>query len=142
MQSESNAVSGLSFLDQYNTNIAPKFQEIDLFIKTGAKKWSVKNAAKLLYISEQEVKKIMEEQNISKIDRHSFLQIMRHGSSEICQLFSRELKRGIPKRYTPPDISYIYNIDLDLILDACQKIGITEFNDMTLQILFSNIILD
>lgn len=142
MQSEQSSARSLSFLDQYNATIAPKLKDIDIYMKTGTKNVTVKAVSKLLYISEQEVKEIMSFHHITKLDCHSFFEIMRHGSSEICQFFSRELQRGIPKLYSPSDISYIYNIDIDIILDACQKIGITEFDYRTLPLLFSNIILD
>lgn len=127
-----------NFLDQYNQTIAPKLKEIDLFIKT-YNELNIHNVSAILNISEAEVKKIMETEEIKEINRFSFFTIMKNGSSYICKIFSRELERGIPNTYLPHDISYIYNIDIDCILEACQELGMYKFNSTTLHELFATI---
>lgn len=128
-----------SYLDYYNKTIAPKLKEIDIFIKTSTLPLNQEKMSKLLYISQNELQQIIISHSINLLEKQSFFDIMKHGSSEICQLFSRELQCGIPKIYTPHNISYIYNIDIDTILDACKNIGIVEFNSFTLKLLFSEI---
>lgn len=136
MQSEINT---MSYLDKYNETIAPKLREIDIFLKTKPRALTVKSISNLLYIPEREVLDIINHYNIKALNSCSFFEIMKNGSSDICQLFNRELKRGIPKILTPVDISYIYDIDIDTVLEACKEIGIVEYNHMTLKLLFSNI---
>lgn len=128
-----------TFLDFYNKTIAPQLAAIDLLLKTKPGCLNTKKAAALLSISEEEVSAIMAEENIKKLDPHSFFLIMKKGSSEICRLFNRELRSGTPLVYSPADISYIYNIDIDIVFDACKKIGISSFDRITLPILFSQL---
>ena len=130
-----------SYFDMYQSLISPQLKEIDIFIKCQQAPYSVKAIAKLLQISQEEVMQIMQEQNIIFLDKGGLIRIMKAGSSDICRMFSRILKSGIPKKYLPNDISYIYNIDIDKVLNACEKMGISVFNEHTLMILLSNIYL-
>lgn len=125
-----------NFLEKYNIEFAPKINAIDLFMRSGYNSITTKKTSELLYISETEVIEIINYQNISKINKTNFFIIMKNGSSNICHMFARLLERGIPDIYYPNDISYIYNIDIDVVLDACSEIGETNFNSSTLKDLF------
>lgn len=125
-----------TYKDQYEAQIEPQLQQIDIFLKTKKPPYSIENTAKLLHISPQEIKKIMTEENISKIDKNTFFIIMKKGSSPICRLFCRELFCGTPKYYTVEAISYIYNIDVTVVLKASQKMGINQFSKDNIKSLF------
>ena len=64
-----------TYKDQYEAQIEPQLQQIDIFLKTKIPPYSIENTAKLLHISPQEIKKIMTEENISKIDKNTFLSL-------------------------------------------------------------------
>lgn len=128
-----------SYWEHYNQTVAKKLSEIDLFIKTHKSLWRREEVAKLLDITPDEVARIMSEIDVHKLDRCTFFQVMQRGSSPICRMFRRELERGLPKKYSPYDVSYIYDIDIDVVLAACERMGATVFDAITLQLLFYSI---
>ena len=130
-----------SYLEYYAYCIRPKLKEIDLFIKTKPKRLSVSATANILNLTEQEVKEIMKKEHISSINRFAFFKIMENGSSDICRLFKREIESGSPYVYSKEDISYIYNIDIETIENACNLLEITEITPFTLPDIFAQIAL-
>ncbi len=116
-----------TYLEQYQKQIEPQLHAIDLFIKTNNPPYALKESAKILGLSEHEVQKIMKEENISYICRHSFFIIMNKGSSPVCQIFARELKCGTPHVYSVENISYIYDLNILDVMDAAKKMGVTTF---------------
>lgn len=128
-----------NYLQKYSLTIAPKLKEIDLYIKCQSPPLSIKKISELLSISEAEINQIIKNENIRFLDSKAFFKIMSRGTSELCRLFTRELKCGIPEKYAPQDISYIYNIDIDTVLSACSILGVTEFKSKDLELLFSKI---
>ena len=131
-----------TYLDYYNHVILPKLAEIDIAMKAGDDLSDVKKTAKLLDISEQELLGLMKKRNITHITKGNFFQIMTLCDSPVCLCFKRMLERGIPDTYSPFDISYIYDIDIDEVLTQCGKIGISQFTSDNLTILFSQISLN
>ena len=130
-----------SYLEYYAYCIRPKLKEIDLFIKTKPKKLSVSETANILNLTEQEVKGIMEKENINSVNKFAFFKIMENGSSDICRLFKREIESGSPHVYSKEDISYIYDIDIETIEDVCNLLEITEITPFTLPDVFAQIAL-
>ncbi|MBS4960035.1 MAG: hypothetical protein KHZ62_04335 [Clostridiales bacterium] len=114
-----------TYWDIFALEIRPRLQAIDIFLKTEIPPYDTCKAAKLLDIDEEDIKKYLLE-NKETLDKTTFLILMKQGNSELCRMFRRELSRGTPKTYEPYDISYIYNIDMDLVLDACGKLGIRQ----------------
>lgn len=104
-------------LDIYNEKIMPKIKEIDLFLKT-TDEISKEKTANILDISLSELDEILKKLNISTISVDNFLHIMINGSSFICKILKREIECGSPYFYTPKDLSYIYNLDYQKVLDA------------------------
>lgn len=128
-----------TFLDVYNETIAPKLMAIDLLLKTETNQLDLAKVSAALSLPDDEVIQIMRQEEISVLNSQTFFLIMKQGSSEICRLFNRELRCGTPNTYTPADISYIYNIDIELIFDACKKIGLSSFDSITIPLLFANL---
>lgn len=129
-----------TFMDEYKEKIEPQINEIDIFIKSHTSPLNLEKSAAILNISFAELQHIMSKENITAINKHNFFKIMQKGSSPICRLFARQLQRGF-SNYTPEDVSYIYNIDINAVLDASKKIGIFNYNDILLKVLFENIML-
>ncbi|QUI21747.1 hypothetical protein HZI73_05325 [Vallitalea pronyensis] len=131
-----------TYLDYFKTYLSPKLQEIDLFLKTHEKSdidpIEVEN---LLDITRSEIDQIMRLHELDYISKHSFFIIMCNGSSDICQLFSREISRKMPNAYSPLDISYIYQIPYNHVLEATEKARIDAITTDNLNELFSYIIL-
>ncbi|MEA4967303.1 hypothetical protein SDC9_90073 [bioreactor metagenome] len=127
------------YLTKYQNNIIPRLKEIDLFLKTKPSPYTKKDTLALLKISNEELEELMKKNNISKITSESFMVIMKNGSDELCRVFKRELERGLTNYYSPEQVSYIYNIDIDIILNAYAQMGVTKLHHGLLETLFSNI---
>ncbi|MCT4596876.1 MAG: hypothetical protein N4A50_03215 [Vallitalea sp.] len=120
-----------TYLEYYNTNLSPKLQEIDLFLKTEEDNIiDINDVSKLLEITKSEIKEIMSVNGLNDITKHSFFIIMLNGSSDICKLFARELQVSIPDYYSISDISYIYQLPYESVLKAAKQASI-EDKDIT-----------
>ena len=128
-----------SYIYKYKKDVEPYLKEIDIFLKTNSQPFILEDVAKVLNISYVEAKKIIENNNIDNINKKAFFIIMQNGSSNICLIFSRILKMGIPEIYSPNDISYIYNIDINSVLNACKKVNSFLFEEEDLIKLFEKI---
>ncbi len=128
-----------TYLDFYEKFIAPKLMEIDIIFKTKTKTITISKAAELLNLSELEVRKIIEERDIKKIDQMGFFEIMEHGSSEICVMFKNEVTCGMPFLYNMEDVSFIYGLDIGTVVLAFRENKITEASSMELKKIFSYI---
>ena len=131
--------SANSYLHTYISKIAPKLQEIDLYIKSSDGILSTEHVANLLELSQDEIAEIARKNNISQISRRNFFDIMAMGSSFICGLYRREIECGSPYIYTRSDIAYIYQIDIDRINSTCDALGIREVTAYTLPELLAQI---
>ena len=130
---------GASFLEVYQTEIAPQLQCLDIILKSMDEPLSITDASEALYISEAELIDIMRRLDIDVIDQQSFLHIMSAASSPICRLYQRELDIGSPYVYTQEDIAYIYSIPIDIINQACEELGLIKLTAYTLPDLFSRV---
>ncbi len=129
-----------TYLDYFNTYLSPKLQKIDLFLKIHEKNYiDPAKVVSLLDITHSEINTVMHLNELDHISKHSFFIIMYNGSSDICQLFSREISRKMPNAYSPLDISYIYQIPYDHVLEAAEKARIDSITTDNLNDLFSYI---
>jgi len=128
-----------NYLNTYRSCIVPKLQEIDLYIKTSDDYLNPSTVASLLELSEDEVRQISNCNNITKISRHNFFDIMLMGSSFICGVYRREVECGSPFLYTPSDIAYIYQLDVNQVNTTCTALGIREVTAYTLPSLLAQI---
>lgn len=127
------------YLTNYQNNIVPRLNEIDLFIKTKPSPYTKKDTIKLLNISNRELEELMKKNGITEITSEAFMIIMKNGSDELCRIFKRELEWGLTKYYSPEQVSYIYNIDIDIILNAYAQMGVSKLHHGLLETLFSNV---
>ena len=122
-----------TFLSVYRQNIAPRISELDIFLKTEEEPYDISDTARL--------HTIMSVHNIEEINRSTFPVIMKNCSSEFCRMFKRMLECGIPGKYFPEQISYIYDIDIEKVSYAFKKLNISFIPANRLEELFENIIL-
>ena len=130
-----------TFLSVYRQNIAPRISELDIFLKTEEEPYDISDIARLINITEDEINMLMFLHNIQEINRSTLPLIMKNCSSEFCRMFKRMLECGIPGKYFPEQISYIYNIDIEKVSDAFKKLNISFIPANRLEELFENIIL-
>lgn len=129
-----------TYLEYYNTNLSPKLQEIDLLLKTQEDDTiDMDIVSKLLEISNSEIEEIMINNGIIEITKHSFFIIMINGSSDICKLFARELQVNIPDYYSLTDISYIYQLPYESVLEASKQASLKNITSKNINKLFAYI---
>lgn len=129
-----------TYLQYYNDYLSPKLKEIDIFLKTNEEDIiDINIVSELIELSIEEIKIIMDDNKIDIINKHSFILIMFYGSSNICKLFSREIKCKAPDFYSPYDISYIYQIPYDHVIQAIDKANIKNITTNNINQLFSYI---
>ncbi|MCD8035931.1 MAG: hypothetical protein LUE88_00910 [Clostridiales bacterium] len=133
------AVNGEPYLTHYRNNIISRLRAIDLFLKTSPIPYDKKEVIELLSISAEELEKIASENKIGAITPSAFAVIMKNGSGELCRAFKRQLECGITDSYSPEQVSYIYNIDIDVVLSAYASMGVSRLHKGLLETLFSNI---
>ncbi|MCL2236511.1 MAG: hypothetical protein FWB98_08750 [Defluviitaleaceae bacterium] len=126
-----------TFWEEYQTNIAPRIAEIDLFLKTAEYPLQADLVADVLELSEREVRQILTGRSV--IDEGVFLAVMSRGSSELCRLYQREMERQSPQTYSCSDIAYIYNLNFAEVDAACRQLKIKEVTAFTMPLVFSNI---
>ena len=129
----------MSFFEKYKKNIEPKLRAIDIFLKENDYPLPASETAKILDLSNDEVFSLVGNENIGKIDKHSFLTVMRKGSSSICGLFRRELDCGSPKLYKADSVAYIYELDKKQVEKAFSELYITEVTGEGLAAVFLKI---
>jgi len=127
------------YLTDYQRNIIPRLKNIDLFLKTKPSPYTKKDTIKLLQISNLELEELMAKNNIKEINSETFMILMKNGSDELCRIFKRELECGLTTYYSPEQVSYIYNIDIDIILNAYAQMGVTKLHHGLLETLFSKV---
>jgi len=132
-------LSTYTFWEEYQQNIQPTIAEIDILLKTAEYPLHVARVAYVLDLEEEEVLSIMSAAGLDDIDRSTFLHIMSSGSSHICRLYAKEVEVGSPPTYTASQLSYIYNLDLDDVKNACKKLQIKEATAFTMPLIFANI---
>lgn len=128
-----------SYLSRYRTNIVSKLETIDLFLKAKTPPYKKAEVRAILGMTKDELDKILNENNIKSITPSSFAVIMKNGSGELCRAFKRQLECGVTESYSPEQVSYIYDIDIDVVLNAYASMGVCKLHKGLLETLFSNI---
>ena len=131
-----------TFLSKYRSDIFFPLKAIDMFLKTSTPPYDMNKVAELLHISEKELKTIMNEKGITLITPEAFSLIMKNGSGELCRAFRRELECGLTDTYSPEQVSYIYSLDIDDVLNAYASMGIFRLDKGLLETLFSRIVIN
>lgn len=128
-----------TYLEQYDTQIAPKLQELDLFLKTMEPPYTIEEVAICLDSSADEIKKILHQMGVLVPTKGVFLYLMQIAKSPICKLLQRELACGMPPVYSIKEIAYIYDLEQEKVSKAANKLGKDKFTKKELFHLFSYI---
>jgi len=134
-----NGLSTYTFWEEYQRHIRPMLAEIDIYVKTAEYPLDIEHVAYVLDLDENEVRTIMTTAGRHEIDKRTFFIIMSSGSSRICRLYAKEVEIGSPPTYTASQLSYIYNLDLVDVKNACKKLQIKEATAFTMPLIFANI---
>jgi len=132
-------LSTYTFWEEYQQHIGPTLAEIDIFLKTSDYPLDAARVAYVLDLDEEEVLSITAALGQGEIGKNTFIQIMTKGSSRICRLYAKEVEMGSPHTYTASQLSYIYNLNLDDVKNACKKLQIKEATAFSLPLIFANI---
>ena len=130
-----------TFLDYYQRRIQPQMAAIDLFLKTEEAPYAIEAVTALLAIPVEEGQTMLAEEKVSLITKGIFFRFMQKGSSPLCGMFRRVLSCGLPKQYTPQEISYIFDLPLPDVERAAAEIGKTVFSEAMLPGLFGRILI-
>jgi len=128
-----------TFWEEYTRYIRPSITKIDILLKSAEYPLDMSCVGQVLDIPRKEVASIMLRAGLDKIDREAFLHIMANGSSRICHLYRKEVEIGSPPTYTASQLSYIYNLDINDVKNACEKLQIKEATVLTMPLIFANI---
>lgn len=128
-----------TYLDYYYHKVTPSLEDIDIYLRSGEDSFPVTEVSRLLYITPNELAHIMDEKQVTFINKENFFEIMRHGSSDICQLYHREVERRSPFIYTPADIAYIYQLDEGVVGEICRGLGFEQVTSSLLPMVFGKI---
>jgi hypothetical protein len=128
---------GATYLEVYETEIAPQLEDLDITLKSMDEPITPAEASKALYISDEELYEIMSRLNINVIDQTAFLKLMKEASSPVCRMYQRELAVGSPYVYSQEDIAYIYELPIEAVNQACDDLGLKQLTAYTLPDLFS-----
>lgn len=128
-----------TYLERYDTLIAPKLQELDLFLKTTEPPYAVDDIAICLDSSAEEIQGLLRQLGVGLPTKGVFLYLMQLVKSPICTLLQRELACGMPPTYSIEEIAYIYDLELEKVAEAAKKLGMEHFTKRELPKLFSQI---
>ncbi len=125
-----------SFLEYYQSRIAPVLKDIDVMLKSNDSV-PISVASSVLGLSQTEIKQHMQAEGMKMLTRSNFYLLMCKGSSEICKLFKRECECRSPVVYSCEDIAYIYQMDKAQLGETCQRLGITQVTEYTLPLVMA-----
>ena len=132
-------LSTYTFWEEYQRHIRPAIADIDILLKTAEYPLDIAQVAYVLDLDIEEVSSLMAASGQDEVDQETFFAIMTAGSSRICRLYAKEVEVGSPPTYTASQLSYIYNLDLEDVKNACKKLQIKEATAFTMPLIFANI---
>lgn len=128
-----------TYLDYYKSEICPKIEALDIFLKSQSEPYSWNEVAKVLDISYKQLVIILEEHKLKLITKGVFFYLLHKFEPNFSVMLSREMQHSNKDIYSIEEISYIYLIDLEYIQEVAQNLGKMEFSHDELTILFDKI---
>ncbi len=128
-----------SFYHIYDTDIRPRLEAIDVFIKTSSTPFDYNSISKLLDVTPSQLLQTMNKYSIIELNRLTFFDLILKLDSHICQLISRQWKYQFLSDYTPQIISEIYNLNLEKVNLAFEELGVTTISPNQLNCIFKRI---
>lgn len=129
----------MSFDQIYASSIRPKLEIIDIFLKENTSSFHVYEVADILEIETNELVTLMKTLQITTLNADNFFTIILNGSSEICQLVSRQFKYAQTTFYTAEMIAEIYMLNIHKVKSAFADLGVEVISNLELTEVFKRI---
>lgn len=128
-----------TFLEYYKQKIQPQIAAIDIFLKSEEPPYDRYAVGELLEIAPLEWERTLRQEEIIVITKRNFLSLMQRGSSPLCGMFRRAVELSLPEEYTVASISYIFDLNVESVEKAAEKLGQFSFREEELSRLFAEI---
>ncbi len=120
-----------TFFDYYKKQIRPRIEQADVFLKTASEPYPAEQIASVFGLCNTNLQPLWtKEQLICQLQ---------NSSEGLWQMFQKELRCGLPCVYTADQISYIYDIALEVVEQAAERTGLTHCPKSLLPLLFDAI---
>lgn len=140
MDNFARSYMSLTTYDQiYNTNIRPKLEAIDIFLKTAVAPYDIDKVATLFETTTHNITKVMDNLNLTILDRSSFFTLIYHLPHDICHLIKRQCQYKNSSFYTAEMIAHIYTLNIHKVTHAFEKLGVTIIYEHELLEVFKHI---
>ena len=123
----------MTFWDYYKKKIQPQVMVADVFFRTEQEPYDLQKVAKQFSLSE-DLTKQYDKKSLSKTE---CMQLLKNNNTFFGKLLSRQLQSGFPEYYTMAQISYIYDLDIELVEQAAKQTGLFRCSERLLPFLFS-----
>lgn len=130
-----------TFLEYYQRRIQPQIETIDIFLKTEEPPYAHAAVAEVLGVSAKVLAERLAAEQLACITKGVFFRLLQEGEEPLCGMLRRAIACGLPKRYTPELIAYIYDLPLAAVRAAAEKTGLSSCQEEDLPTLFSQIML-
>ncbi len=125
MDQFSHSYMSLTTFDKiYDTNIKPKLETIDTFLKTTPTPYDINEVANLFETSAHNIAQVMTECNLTTLDRTSLFILICHLPHDICHLIKRQWQYQNTSYYTPEMIAHIYKLNVHKVTKAFEELQI------------------
>lgn len=128
-----------TFLEYYEREIMSRLMMADLILKTEQEPYDVAQMLFCLQMTKTQAEELLEMPLGKGMTQSQVLLLLQKGHSVLCRMFQRELRCGLPQAYTPAQISYIYDLELEQVEQAAARTGLVSCPVKGLPVLFSAI---
>lgn len=128
-----------TFLEYYEREIMSRLKMADLILKTEQEPYDPAQMLFCLQMTQTQAEELLEMPLRAGITQAQMLLLLQKGHSVLCRMFQRELRCGLPAVYTPAQISYIYDLELEQVEQAAAQTGLFCCEGRQLPTLFSAI---
>nr|WP_302598932.1 hypothetical protein [uncultured Cellulosilyticum sp.] len=135
----SSYMSLTNFEHIYNTNIRPKLEAIDTFLKTTAAPYDINAVATLFETTTHNILRVMNELSLTSLDRLSFFTLICHLPHDICHLIQRQWQYQNAPHYTAEMIAHIYTLNIHKVETAFKELGVDIVYEHELMEVFKHI---
>ena len=135
----SSYMSLTSFDQIYNTNIKPKLEAIDIFLKSAVVPYNIDEVASLFGTNTENILKVMAELGITTLDRLSFFELINHLPHDICHLIQRQWQYLNASHYTAEMIADIYMLNIHKVKCAFNDLKVNFVEESELMDVFKRI---
>lgn len=122
--SASSSMYLISFDQIYDTNIKPKLEAIDIFLKSTVAPYDIDQVALLFKTSRSKILDVMKKLGLTSLDRLSFFELICHLPIDICLFIKRQCRYVDQVQYTPEMIAYIYMLNVNKVKKAFEELEI------------------